>query len=180
MILYISNIGYVFCHVLALSGFLLLRRDRPDWPRPIKMGRAWVPIAGVLALFNLILVLDGVIDQKVASYIGFYEFRGLPLFLGIGVLVAAVLLYFYRRAVQDKAKITFRDQDVPTMPNEEQMELLREEVDPGLGAASGHERRRRGHRAALRRSTTGACVACRRARRPTMRSTASAPRVEVR
>ena len=30
VILYISNIGYVFCHVLALSGFLLLRRDRPE------------------------------------------------------------------------------------------------------------------------------------------------------
>ena len=94
----------MFCHVLALTGFLLLRRDRPDWPRPIKVSRAWVPIAAVLALFNLILVLDGVIDQKVASYIGFYEFKGLPLFLGVGVLVAAVLLYFYRRAVQDKSQ----------------------------------------------------------------------------
>ena len=30
VILYISNIGYVFCHVLALTGFLLLRRDRPE------------------------------------------------------------------------------------------------------------------------------------------------------
>ncbi|MGZ6546041.1 MAG: amino acid permease, partial [Actinomycetota bacterium] len=130
VILYISNIGYVFCHVLALTGFILLRRDRPDWPRPIKLSRAWVPIAAVLALFNLILVLDGVIDQKVASYIGFYEFKGLPLFLGLGVLVAAVLLYFYRRAVQDKAKITFRDADVPTMPNAEQMELLHEEEVP--------------------------------------------------
>ena len=40
VILYISNIGYVFCHVLALTGFLLLRKDRPNWPRPIKAGRA--------------------------------------------------------------------------------------------------------------------------------------------
>ena len=102
----------MFCHVLALTGFILLRQDRPNWPGPIKLSRAWVPVAAVLALFNLILVLDGVIDQKVASYIGFYEFKGLPLFLGVGVLVAAVLLYFYRRAVQDKAKITFRDRDV--------------------------------------------------------------------
>ena len=53
VILYISNIGYVFCHVLALTGFILLRRDRPNWPRPIKLSRAWVPIAAVLALFNL-------------------------------------------------------------------------------------------------------------------------------
>jgi amino acid transporter len=130
VILYISNIGYVFCHVLALSGFLLLRRDRPNWPRPIKKSAIWLPIAAVLALFNLVLVIDGVVDQKVASYIGFYEFKGLPLFIGVGVLVVAVLLYFYRRVVQDKQKITFRDRDVPTMPNEEQMRLLMEEGVP--------------------------------------------------
>jgi len=105
----------------------LLRRDRPGWPRPIKVGPAWLPIAAVLALFNLVLVLYGVWDQDLAAYLGFYEFTGLPLYLGLGVLVASVLLYFYRRAVQDKAKITFRDRDVPTMPNEEQMALLREE-----------------------------------------------------
>ena len=32
-ILYMSNIGYVSAHVFALTGFLLLRRDRPDWAR---------------------------------------------------------------------------------------------------------------------------------------------------
>ena len=31
-ILYLSNIGYILAHVLALTGFLLLRRDRPNWP----------------------------------------------------------------------------------------------------------------------------------------------------
>ena len=113
VILYISNIGYVFCHVLRSSGFLLLRRDRPRWPRPIKVGGPWLAIAGVLALFNLVLVVYGVYDQDLASYIGFYEFTGLPLFLGIGVLIASVLMYFYRRVVEDKAKITFRDRDVP-------------------------------------------------------------------
>jgi amino acid transporter len=130
VILYISNIGYVFCHVLALTGFLLLRKDRPNWPRPIKVGPALVAGAGLLALFNFVLVLAGVLDQDVASYIGFYEFSGLPLYLGIGVLVASVLLFFYRRAVQDKAKITFRDKDVPSMPTAEQMALLHEETIP--------------------------------------------------
>ena len=62
VILYISNIGYVFCHVLALTGFLLLRKDRPNWPRPIKVGPALTAGAGILALFNLILVVDGVLD----------------------------------------------------------------------------------------------------------------------
>ena len=41
-----------------------------------------------------------------------------------------MLLFFYRRIVQDKAKLTFRDTNVATMPNAEQMELLREEAVP--------------------------------------------------
>ena len=52
-ILIFSNLGYVLCHVFAMSGFLLLRRDRPNWPRPIKVSRLWVPIAGALAAFDL-------------------------------------------------------------------------------------------------------------------------------
>ncbi|HEU5224542.1 MAG TPA: amino acid permease, partial [Actinomycetota bacterium] len=130
-ILYLSNIGYVFAHVLALSGFLLLRRDRPNWPRPIKVGPAWVPIAGLLALFNLVLVIYGVSQQDLAAYVGFYEFTGFPFFVGVGILLLSVLLFFYRRAVQDRAKITFRDRDVRVMPTAEQMELLQEESIPG-------------------------------------------------
>jgi len=129
-ILYLSNIGYVFAHVLALSGFLLLRKDRPTWPRPIKVGAAWVPIAWTLALFNLVLVLWGITQQELAAYVGFYEFTGFPFYVGFGILVLSVLLFFYRRAVQDKAKITFRDRDVALMPTEEQMKLLREESIP--------------------------------------------------
>ena len=36
-ILVASNIGYVFANICAISGFILLRRDRPEWPRPIKL-----------------------------------------------------------------------------------------------------------------------------------------------
>ena len=127
-ILYLSNIGYVFAHVLALTGFLLLRKDRPDWPRPIKVGPVWLAVAGLLAAFNLFLVIFGVTQGELAAFVGFYEFTGLPFFIGIGVLVLSVLLFFYRRGVQDRAKITLRDANVPTMPSEEQMALLREEV----------------------------------------------------
>jgi amino acid transporter len=129
-ILYLSNIGYVFAHVLALSAFLLLRKDRPNWPRPIKVGPVWVALAWVLAAFNLVLVVWGVTQPKLAALIGGYKAAAGPFYLGIGVLVLSVLLYFYRRAVQDKKPITFRDTDVPTMPNAQQMELLREEAAP--------------------------------------------------
>lgn len=127
-ILYMSNIGYVFSHVLALSSFLLLRKDRPDWPRPIKVGPVWVALAGVFFILNLSFVLFGVFMPKLAATLGGYKFGGYPTYLGIGVLVLAVLLYFYRRAVQDRKPITFRDADAPTMPTAEQLALLQAEA----------------------------------------------------
>ena len=129
-ILYMSNIGYVIAHVFALTGFLLLRRDRPDWPRPIKLGGIWVGLAWLLAAYNLFLVIWGVTQPDIAALLGGYTFSGAPLWIGLGVLVVSVLLFFYRRAVQDKAKITFRDTNVSVMPTAEQMELLREEAVP--------------------------------------------------
>jgi amino acid transporter len=48
-ILYMSNIGYVFAHVAAMTGFLLLRKDRPNWPRPIRVSNVWLPVAVVIA-----------------------------------------------------------------------------------------------------------------------------------
>ena len=44
-ILAVGNLGFLLAHVLALSGFLLLRRDRPRWPRPIRLGPFWLVVA---------------------------------------------------------------------------------------------------------------------------------------
>ena len=52
-ILAAGNLGYMLAHVFALSGFLLLRKDRPNWPRPIRLAAVWVPIAALLAAVNL-------------------------------------------------------------------------------------------------------------------------------
>jgi amino acid transporter len=126
-ILYMSNIGYVLAHFLALTGFILLRVDRPNWPRPIKVGPAWVGIAAVLALFNAVLIIFGVTYASLTGYLSTTLTPSRTVLLGIGVLVVAVLLFFYRRIVQDKQKITFREQ-VPDMPSAEQMALLRQEA----------------------------------------------------
>ena len=120
-ILYLSNIGYMLAHVLALSGFLLLRRDRPNWPRPIKVGPIWVGIAAVLVVFNTILIIFGITNPTLTGYGTWTD-----MFIGVGVLVASVVLYFYRRMVQDKQKVNFRE-EVPAEPSPEQMALLREE-----------------------------------------------------
>jgi amino acid transporter len=126
-ILYMSNIGYVLAHVLALTGFLLLRRDRPNWPRPIKVGPVWVGIAAFLAVFNAVLIIFAVTNPSLTGYLTPTLTPGVTVVIGVGVLVVAVLLFFYRRVVQDKSRITFRE-EVPTEPNAEQMALLREEA----------------------------------------------------
>ena len=123
-ILYMSNIGYMLAHVFALSGFLLLRRDRPNWPRPIRVGAVWVGIAAVLVVFNIVLIFYGITNPTLTGYGTWTD-----MFIGVGVLVASVLLFFYRRIVQDKQKVTFHE-EVPAEPSPEQMALLREEAAP--------------------------------------------------
>lgn len=119
-----SNLGYVLAHMFALSGFILLRRDRPNWPRPIKLGAIWTPIAGLLAVWCLILTVVGFgyFQTAAGGYGGSKE-----KIIGVGVLVIGVLLFFFRRVVQDREKIHWRE-ETPTMPDERQMALLREEM----------------------------------------------------
>ncbi|MBV9425620.1 MAG: APC family permease [Solirubrobacterales bacterium] len=109
-ILYMSNIGYVLCHVLALSGFLLLRKDRPNWPRPLKVSAFWVGMAGVLMIYNAVILVVGAGAPKLNGYGTWTDFA-----IGVGVLVASVLLFFYRRVVQDKEHIHWNE-PTPTVP----------------------------------------------------------------
>jgi amino acid transporter len=121
-ILYLSNIGYMLSHVFALSGFLLLRRDRPRWPRPIKVGPIWVGIAWVLVVFNIVLIGFGVTNPALTGY-GTWS----DMIIGVAVLAGSVVLFAYRRIVQDKSRITLRE-EVPQMPTAEQMVLLNQEA----------------------------------------------------
>src|SRR5436305_2071738 len=95
-ILYMSNIGYVLCHVFALSGFLLLRRDRPNWPRPIKIANGWLPIVAILCALNAVFLLIGALAPKLNGYGTWTDF-----WIGIGVLLASLALFFFRRIVHD-------------------------------------------------------------------------------
>jgi amino acid transporter len=121
-ILYMSNIGYVLSHVFALTGFLLLRLDRPHWPRPIKVGPVWLGIAALLAVYNAVLIGFGVTNPALTGYGTFTD-----MWIGVGVLAGSVLLFFFRRIVQDKSRITFRE-PVPDMPSAAQMALLSQEA----------------------------------------------------
>lgn len=108
-----SNLGYVLAHMFALSGFVLLRRDRPNWPRPIKLGPIWTPIAGILAVWCLVLTIVGFgwFQNAAGGYGGTKE-----KVIGVGVLVLGLLLFFFRRIVQDGEKVHWRE-DVPQTPD---------------------------------------------------------------
>ncbi len=109
-ILYMSNIGYVFAHVAAMSGFLLLRKDRPNWPRPIKVSSIWLPIAVVIMISNAVFLVVGARYPNLTGYGGKKEFL-----IGIGILAGSIVLYIFRRVVQDHERVHLRE-ETPTMP----------------------------------------------------------------
>jgi amino acid transporter len=109
-IIFASNVGYFFAIIFALTGFVLLRRDRPNWPRPIKLGRAWVPIALLLTLYNSILLVVGFFSPKDAGYGGLTE-----QLIGVGILASSLALFGFRRLVQDRTSLRLKE-DVPAEP----------------------------------------------------------------
>jgi amino acid transporter len=114
-ILAVSNFGYVLSHIFAISGFLLLRKDRPAWPRPIRLGSIWKPIAVLCIIYDIILLVIG----SWAGAITGYDAPGThtSLYWALAVLVIAVLLYLYRVIVEDKTSVPLRI-ETPTMPEE--------------------------------------------------------------
>jgi amino acid transporter len=107
-----SNIGYVLCHVLAVSGFLLLRKDRPNWPRPWKLGPIWIPIAWFMTILVAFCLIVGAGAPHLNGYGTWTDFA-----IGVGVLLASVLLFIFRRVVQDGEKVHFRE-ETPELPAE--------------------------------------------------------------
>jgi amino acid transporter len=118
-ILAVSNVGYVFATCAALGGFLLLRKDRPDWPRPVKLASWWVPLAGVLFAINVVLLVGGGFIWS-GGFLGItgYGYGWDKTRIGLLVMVAALVLYVYRHVVQDKIPLHWREQ-VPRTPEEE-------------------------------------------------------------
>src|SRR5215212_6579036 len=95
-ILAAGNLGYMLAHVFALAGFLMLRKDRPNWPRAIRLSAAWVPIAALLAAINLLFIVTGAF-----IYADKYGYGWDKTWIGIGVIAVGLLLYIWRRVVED-------------------------------------------------------------------------------
>jgi amino acid transporter len=67
-ILAAGNLGYMLSHVIALSGVLLLRRDRPNWPRPIRLAKPWMWMAGLFCFLNASFIIFGLYGLKYTGY----------------------------------------------------------------------------------------------------------------
>ena len=120
-ILVCGNLGYILAHFFALSGFLLLRKDRPKWPRPYRAPNYWVPLAGVLAGLNLLFAIYGISDPNLTGY-GTTK----DLLIGVGVLLISVLLYISAAPCRTICRSTGAKR-LPTMPSAEQQAALEAE-----------------------------------------------------
>jgi amino acid transporter len=116
-ILVASNIGYVLAHVAALSGFVLLRKDRPNWPRPIKLPAVWTGIAAVLCAAFVVFSVVGIGWFQIAGGGAVYGGNKEKI-IGFAVLGASLLLFLFRRIVQDRETPHWRE-ETPATPEEE-------------------------------------------------------------
>jgi amino acid transporter len=94
VILAVSNLGYILCHVMAIGAFLILRRQQPRAPRPFKLSSYWVPLAWFLLIFNIIIIPLGAANPSLGYGI-------IPFLLGVLVLLISVVLYWVRKSVED-------------------------------------------------------------------------------
>ena len=94
VILAVSNLGYIMCHVMAIGAFIILRRQQPRAPRPFKLGSYWVPLAWFLLIFNIVIIPLGAANPSLGYGI-------IPFLLGVLVLLISVVLYWVRKSVED-------------------------------------------------------------------------------
>lgn len=85
-----GNLGYVLGHVFALSALLLLRLDRPQWPRPIRLRRPELAAVALLAAVLTVLLAVGSVSFELTGYGGRDE-----LATTIALLLGSIVLYAY-------------------------------------------------------------------------------------
>lgn len=123
-VLFASNFGYLLCTTFAIGGFILLRKDRPNWPRPLKLPKIWICIAAVIFVFDGIVTIVGFLNPHIAGYGNSDSILIALLLLSFGPITFVV-----RKKVQDREKLKFRDEG-PAVPEEDALIDARRVADP--------------------------------------------------
>jgi amino acid transporter len=97
-----SNVGYLASFIPVLVGYYLLRRFRPTVRRPFKLPEFMKYIAlAIAAVYAVIYFYGGPVYASCTCNAA--GRKTLPYyFIGIGVLLAYLPLYYYRKRVEDK------------------------------------------------------------------------------
>jgi amino acid transporter len=127
-ILVASNIGYVLANAFAIAAFVLLRRDRPNWPRPIRLPSFFTPLAVVLCASFVLFSVVGIGWFQTAGGGAVYGGTKNKI-IGFSVLAISFLLFLFRRIVQDKETPHWRE-ETPEVPDPELAALIEQEMAP--------------------------------------------------
>ena len=118
-ILYMSNIGYVLCTRVRAQRLPAAAQGPAELAAAAKSQPcAGYGIAVLLLLYAIVILVVGAGSPKLNGYGTWTDF-----FIGIGILAASVLLFFYRRIVEDKESIHWKE-ETPTMPEGPDREAL--------------------------------------------------------
>jgi amino acid transporter len=110
-----SNFGYILCCGLACYAYVLLRRDRPDWPRPFRLSKSWKAVALVLGTIDLIIAGFGVTHPSLAGYGGAKEIA-----ISLALIGVCIPLFLIRRLWQDRDHAFVWREATPSLPSDKQ------------------------------------------------------------
>ncbi|MFL4476059.1 APC family permease [Paeniglutamicibacter sp. MACA_103] len=85
-----GNLGYILTHIFAVSGFFMLRKDRPEAKRPIRLPNFFVPLSIALTAFMVLILVVGATGFSITGYGGFKE-----LAIALGVLATGVVIWLF-------------------------------------------------------------------------------------
>ena len=74
--------------------------------------RCGLVVAGGLCALNAFFLIVGALAPKLNGYGTWTDFA-----IGVGILAASILLFIFRRVVQDRQPVHFRE-ETPTMPED--------------------------------------------------------------
>ena len=85
------------------------------WPRPIRLPAYWTVIAAVLCALFVVFSIVGIGWFQIAA--GGYGKGAVVKIIGFAVLAGSLLLFLFRRIVQDHERPHWREEP-PQMPDE--------------------------------------------------------------